>query len=172
MMETYREGQDRLRCVFIDLEKACDRVPREEVWNCLRLKELNEKYIRIIQDMHENCTTRVICAAGDIDGFHVNFGLHQGSALSPFLFATIIDCMIGEIQRKALWDTLFDDDVVLCGQTREEIEGRFETWRGEMENRGMQVSRAKTEYLCLNKQDEAGTIQMQEVDLNRVQQFK
>ena len=52
MMEKYREGQESLHCVFIDIEKADDRVPSEEVWNCLRLKELNEKYIRMIQDMY------------------------------------------------------------------------------------------------------------------------
>ena len=34
------------------------------------------------------------------------------------------------------------------------------------------MSRPKTEYLCLNKQDAAGTIQMQGEDLNRVKQFK
>ena len=60
--------------------------------------------------------------------------------------------MTGNIQREAPWDMLFADDVVPCGQTREEIEGRLETWRREMENRGMKVSRPKTEYLCLDKQ--------------------
>ena len=52
MMEKYREGQESLHRVFIDIEKADDRVPSEEVWNCLRLKEVNEKYIRMIQDMY------------------------------------------------------------------------------------------------------------------------
>ena len=150
MMEKYREGQESLHCVFIDLEKAYDRVPREELWNCLRLKEVNEKYIRIIQDMYENCKTKVRCAAGDTDDFNVKVGLHQGSPLSPFLFATSTDCITGEIQRESPWDILFADGVVLCGQTREEIEGRFETRRREMENREMKMSRPKTEYLCLN----------------------
>ena len=51
LIEKYREGRKSLHCIFIDLEKAYDQVPRSEVWNCLRLKGVAEKYIRVIQDV-------------------------------------------------------------------------------------------------------------------------
>ena len=51
LMEKYREGQKELLCVFVDLEKAYDKVPREEVWYCTRKSGLAEKYVRIVQDM-------------------------------------------------------------------------------------------------------------------------
>ena len=34
---------------FIDLEKAYNRVPREELWECLGLAETSECYIRSLR---------------------------------------------------------------------------------------------------------------------------
>ena len=45
LMEKHREKQKGLHMVFIDLEKLCDRVPRQEVWRCMREKGVPEKYV-------------------------------------------------------------------------------------------------------------------------------
>ncbi|XP_042884615.1 uncharacterized protein LOC122261151 [Penaeus japonicus] len=98
IIEKYRIGQKDLHSVFNDMEKAYDRIPRQEVWNCLRLKEVEGKHIRLIKDMYERSKTRVRCAAGETEDFEVTVGLHQGSALSPSLFAIIMDCTTREMQ--------------------------------------------------------------------------
>ena len=38
IMEKYREGLKGLHMVFIDIEKAYDKVPQQEVWRYMREK--------------------------------------------------------------------------------------------------------------------------------------
>ena len=98
LMEKYREGQRELHCVFVDLEKAYDRVSREELRYCIRKSGIVEKYVQLVQDMYEESETVVRCAVGTTENFKVKVGLHQGSALSPFLFAVIMDRLTDEVR--------------------------------------------------------------------------
>ena len=100
LMEKYREGQRELHCVFMDLEKAYDRVPKEELWYCMRKSGIVEKYVRLAQDIYERSETVVRWAVRTTESFKVKVGLHQGSALSPFLFAVIMDRLTDEVRRE------------------------------------------------------------------------
>ena len=42
-----------------DLEKAYDRVPRQEVWMCLREQGVPETYVRLVKNTYENARTQV-----------------------------------------------------------------------------------------------------------------
>ena len=132
LLEKLNERQKAVHCVFIDLEKAYDRVPREELWECLWLAETSECYIKIIQDMYDRATTTVRSATGLTEEFKVGVGLHQGSALSPFLFAIIIDRLTEDIRKDAPWDMLFADDIVLSRQNHRELEEDLEIWRNAL----------------------------------------
>ena len=174
LMEKYREGQKELHCVFVDLEKAYDKVPREEVWYCMRKSGLAEKYVRIVQDMYDGSTTAVRCAVGVTEGFEVKVGLHQGSALSPCLFAMMMDRMTDEIREAAPWTMMFADDIVICSESKEQVEEKLESWRYALERRGMKVNRRKTEYMCVNERQDnsSGTVKMQGEEVTKVEDFK
>lgn len=75
----------------IDLEKAYERVPIEEQWFCMRQSVVTEKYVRVVQDMYESSETEVRCAVGVTEEYKVEVELHQGLALSSFLFALVMD---------------------------------------------------------------------------------
>ncbi|KAK3524958.1 hypothetical protein QTP86_011737 [Hemibagrus guttatus] len=129
LMEKYRDGQRELHCVFVDLEKAYDRVPREELWYCMRKSGGAEKYVRVVQDMYERSRAVLRCAVGQTEEFKVKVGLHQGSALSPFLFAMVMDQLSEEVRQESPWTMMFADDIVICSESREQVEENLERWR-------------------------------------------
>ncbi|KAK3506415.1 hypothetical protein QTP70_001190 [Hemibagrus guttatus] len=172
LMEKYRDGQRELHCVFVDLEKAYDRVPREELWYCMRKSGVAEKYVRVVQDMYERSRTVVRCAVGQTEEFKVEVRLHQGSALSPFLFAIVMDQLSEEVRQESPWTMMFAGDIVICSESREQVEENLERWKFALERRGMKVSRGKTEYMCVNEREGSGTVRLQGEEVKKVQEFK
>ncbi|XP_064107965.1 uncharacterized protein LOC135216521 [Macrobrachium nipponense] len=85
-------------CTADHLEKANDKVSRREKWRCLREKMVSEKYVRVIQEMYRNVYTRVRSSVAETDGFEIGVGLHQGSALSLFIFNIVIDVMTKDVR--------------------------------------------------------------------------
>ena len=138
----------------------------------MRKSGIVEKYVRLVQDMYEGSETVMRCAVGTTESFNVKIGLHQGSALSPFLFAMIMDRLTDEVRREPPWTMLFSDDIVICEETRKEMEQRLECWRDALERRGMKVIRSKTEYLCINGGNNEETVKMDDIKVQRVKEFK
>ncbi|KAK3559723.1 hypothetical protein QTP86_017700, partial [Hemibagrus guttatus] len=149
---------------------AFDRVLREEPWYCMRKSGVAEKYVRVVQDMYERSRTVVRCAVGQTEEFNVEVGLHQGSTLSPFLFAIVMDQLSEEVRQESPW-TMFADDIVVCSESREQVEENLERWRFVLERRGMKVSRSKTEYMCVNEREGSGTVRLQGEEVKKVQEL-
>ena len=169
-MEKHREKQKVLHMVFIDLEKAHDRVPRQEVWRSLRKRGVPEKYVRIVQECYKNVTTRVRSTVGTTDSFHVEVGLHQGSALRPLLFNIVFDVITENVREEPPWCVFYADDIVLV---IDGLERKLEEWRVALESRGMKISRFKTEYFTTDTSgDQQATIRLNSEMLKRVNTFK
>ncbi|KAK3556596.1 hypothetical protein QTP70_010791 [Hemibagrus guttatus] len=67
---------------------------------------------------------------------------------------------------------MFADDIVICNESREQVEENLERWRFALERRGMKVSRSKTEYMCVNEREGSGTVRLQGEEVKKVQEFK
>ena len=57
-------------------------------------------------------------------------GLDQGFALSPFLFDIV---MTDEIRQESPWTMMFADDIVICSDSRQQMEEHLESWRYALE---------------------------------------
>ncbi|KAK3572845.1 hypothetical protein QTP86_008260 [Hemibagrus guttatus] len=133
--------------VLENLEKVYDRVPREELWYCMRKLGAAEKYVRVVQDMYEGSRTVVRCAV-------------------------VMDQLSEEVRQESPWTMMFADDIVICSESREQVEENLERWRFAMERGGMKVSRNKTEYMCVNEREGSGTVRLQGEEVKKVQEFK
>ena len=144
LMEKYRKGQRELHCVFVDLKKAYDKVPREELWHCKRKSGMVEC---------ATCTGYVRGKRNSVEVCSRNYRKFQGQGRtapgiskvstkkSPFLLTVIMDRLMDEVRREPPWTMLFADNIMICEDTRKEVEQRLECWRYALERRGMKISR-------------------------------
>ena len=106
----------------------------------------------------------------------VGAGLHQGSSLSPYLFAMIMDVLARGIKDISSWCMLYSDYIVLCGTRSGVVENKLEEWRRTMEDRGLKINRKKTVYLRFNVDrnldDGNSDVNIQGENLERVNTFK
>ena len=124
--------------------------------------------------MYDDSTTAVRCAIGVTEGFELNMGLHQESALSPCLFAMVMYRVTDEITEEAPLTMMFADDIVICSESKEHVEEKLESWIYALERRGMKVNRGKTEYMCVTERQDngSGTVKMKGEEVAKVEDFK
>ena len=91
MQEEYQKKNKKLCMCFVDMEKAFDRVPRKMMEGAMRKKGISEVIVRALMSLYDGAKTRVRVKSAYSEEFEVKVGVHQGSALSPLLFAIVVD---------------------------------------------------------------------------------
>ena len=147
MQEKYAGRNRELYFVFVDLEKAFDRVPREVVWWALRRLEVEEWLVRVVMAMYDGAFAQVRVGGELSDEFPVRVGVHQGSALSPLLFIIVLEALSRDFRRGLPWELLYADDLVLIAESREEAQEQYRRWRDGMRAKGLRVNTGKTKVL-------------------------
>ena len=73
--------------------------------------------------------------------------IHQGSALNAYLFLLLMDVLTEDVRKDVPGSMMFADDIVLCGDDETDMTEYLEAWRRSLEDRGMRISRPKTQFV-------------------------
>ena len=131
--EEYLAKQDELHMCYVDLAKAFDGVSRKVVEWAMRKKDIPEvvewamsmkgipeTFVTAVMSLCRGARTKVKVGTHFFEEFMVSVRIHQGSVLSPLLFAIVVDIAANEKKEGMLQEILYADDIVLIGESMEE----------------------------------------------------
>ena len=110
----------------------------------LRKKEIPDVLVRSVMSLYERAKTWVRVNSELSDEFEVKVGMHQGSVLSPFLIAVVVDVVTEFTRERALSELLYAGDLVLMCETIEVLRYKFLKWKEAFESKGLKVNLVKT----------------------------
>ena len=140
--------------VFVDLEKAFDRINRNRLWNVLEddYYGISTKLVKVVKSVYENCQSRVKC--GEIEGnwSEVRTGVRQGGVLSPLLFIIYMDKCLREVVQPAGEETfVYADDVAVVTDSPDGLQFTVDRWQEGMIRNGMKINKRKSEVMAVTR---------------------
>ena len=97
--------------------------------------------------MYKDMRSRVRVEDGYSEEFGVGVGVHQGSVLSPLLFIIVLEALSREFRTSCLWSLLYADDLMISAGSLAELLVKVQTWKTEMEKKGLRVNMGKTKKM-------------------------
>lgn len=171
---------------FLDLEKAFDSVPRKELWNSLKRRNINENLITNIASIYKRTRNYVRTNNTQSEEFRTNEGLRQGGVLSPTLFNIILDDITKEVKDKVkklligywnmepiyLSQCSFADDLMICAKNEDELQKNLEIWHTALRQRNLKINLDKTKIMVLGNSDVQTTIGLNNRIIEQTNSFK
>ena len=118
-----------------------------DVSSGIEARGISSVYIEAIRDVYDRASINIQTPVEITEPFPVKVGLHQESALSPFIFTIIMEEISKSVWETVPWCMIFADDIVLVAETREEVSNKLDEWREALEGKGLHISHTKIEYL-------------------------
>lgn len=154
LQEKYISKKKDMFFIFVDLEKAFDRIPRKIIWWSMRKLGVEEWLVQVVRSMYENAKSKVHIGSKLSNEFEVKVGVHQGSVLSPLLFAIVMEAISREFRLSCPWEILYADDLVISADNIDTLIERFVIWKDGLASKGLNVNMKKTKGM-FSKHDAA-----------------
>ena len=76
-------------------------------------------------------------------------GIHQRSALTSLLFIMVMVALTEDVRDGSLMELLYADDLVLCGESFNEVMDKYGRWKNAVEGKILRVNVHKTKGIKL-----------------------
>ena len=119
LQQKYLENDKELYLVFVNLEKAFDRVPRVLIESSVRRKGVVKCYVKAVMKMYKEVLSQLKVEGYNSKEFEVREGIHQGSVLSPFIFVVVMDVLTEEVANDGRAVMYADDLELICKSKKE-----------------------------------------------------
>ena len=143
MEKSWEWNKDKF-ALFIDLEKAFDRVKRYTLWKVLKEERhtIPPKLIRVIKNMYSQSWSRVLCRDLESNWLEIETGVRQGDALSPLLFISFMDSCARDlgVAESSVETLMYADDGAVIAKSIEEIQSVANSWYEGTKQNGMKIN--------------------------------
>ena len=104
--------------------------------------------------LYEGSKTEIKVGSKFSEEFCITVVVHQGSVLSPLLFAIVVDVVTENARGGLMKEVLYANDLVLLNETMESLKERFLKWRSALENKVLKVNLEKMKVMVCESEGE------------------
>ncbi|KAI5640813.1 reverse transcriptase (RNA-dependent DNA polymerase) domain-containing protein [Phthorimaea operculella] len=178
--EKFLAKNQKVYCAFVDLEKAYDRVVRNELWSALSMHGVSSSLIRALKSLYKDSSACVRINGAYTELFNIEKGVRQGCVASPWLFNLFMDSCLTDLKESVcglrmndllVKCLLYADDQVILASSAEELQEMVNIMNEALKKKGMKVNVSKTKTMVLEKEDSTTECNIM-IEEERVEQVK
>lgn len=171
----------KLCLVFIDFEKAFDKVKTNAILEVLNNYGIPNTYIQIFKYIYENSTAKIKINGQQETEINISRGVKQGDTSSPKLFIMVLTYVFSKldwedkgilVNGKPLTRLKFADDIVLIAKDEREAQNMINELNSETEKVGLRMNRGKCKWMYINNDNEdVEDVKLEGEAIERVEKF-
>ena len=142
------------------MKKAFDSITRNTLWQILHHYGIPSKFVNIIRELYNGCTSCVVDGGRTSEWFAVETGVKQGCVLSGFLFNIVIDWIMRSTNNRkrgirwnfttTLEDLDYADDIALLSSKLHDLQEKTTRLCNIAKSVGLHINTKKTNVMRLN----------------------
>jgi len=176
------QHQQDVFLVFIDYQKAFDKVRHCELFKILSKIKVDEKDMRIVRALYRDQRAAVRLSEGTTNWFSIKRGVRQGCVMSPDLFNLYSEMILRDLEDRPegiivngvkINNLRYADDTVLLASSAEDLQKIFDVVVAASAKLGQHVNAKKTKTMVISKLEipPACQIQHQSTTITQINYF-